>query len=382
MANPQKPLVVLYVSPNAELGGAERVLLNMVRYHDRTRVTPLVCLLRDGPLVGSLSAREVPFWVIAAGRFRNWRATWRTTSAIRELIRSRSVDIVHGVMAMGHLYGTLARWGTGARGVWFQHDNARHRTAIDRLAALAPSSLIIANSQDTASVQASLANWTGGIRVIHCGVDLNEFGPHRASRGDALRAELGVGRGTVVVGMVGRFQRWKGQHVFLEAVARLRPQFPGTIFWLVGDTLFGLEPEYRHSLEGQVKELGLTQSVHFLGFQADMPSVYAAMDIVVHASINPEPLGLVILEGMAMARPVVVADAGGPREIVQDSETGLRYPPGDSGALAERIACLLEDPGLRTRMGELGRKAVEERFSMDRMIREVECAYAEVMKTA
>lgn len=379
MANPQKPVAVLYISPNGDLGGAERVLLNMVRYHDRTRVRPLVCLLRDGPLVESLPALGVPFWVIPAGRFRSWRSTWRTTSAIRDLICRHSVDIVHGVMAMGHLYGTLARWGTGARGVWFQHDNARQRTAVDRIAALAPASLTMANSQDTASVQASILNRTGAIRVIYCGVDLKEFGPHRASRGDAFRATQGVGREALVVGTVGRFQRWKGQHVFLEAVARLRPRFPGVVFWLVGDTLFGLEPEYRQTLERQVQELGLAQSVRFLGFQADMPAVYAALDIVVHASVNPEPLGLVILEGMAMARPVVVADAGGPREIVRDGETGLRYPAGDAMMLAERIARLLEDPPLRVRMGALGRKAVEERFSMDHMIRDVERAYAEVM---
>jgi glycosyltransferase involved in cell wall biosynthesis len=235
--------------------------------------------------------------------------------------------------------------------------------------------MTFANSRDTAEAQRRIPNRTGGIQVVYCGVDLKRFSPDHAAQGERLRRDLGIVPGAPVVGMVGRFERWKGQHVFLRAAAHVRRRFPETVFLVVGDTLFGLQPGYKTELEQLALELGLKDSVRFLGFREDMPALYAAMDVVVHASTTPEPLGLVILEAMACARAVVAADAGGPRETVLDGVTGFLTPPGDPESLAERLISLLEDPAQRSRMGQAGRRRVEECFGMDRMARLLEDAY-------
>lgn len=372
---------VLYLSVHAELGGAERTVLNLLRYHDRRKVQPLLCVFREGRLAREAKALEAPTWVIPAARFRNAINNWRVTAAVRQIIRQEGVDIVHSVMAMGHLYGTLARVGTRAKGVWFQQMNVETPTLLDRLAALAPASWTFVNSMASVEAQRRFRNWTGGISVVYLGVDLGEFSPNRVQDGEQFRRVLGIPEGHRVVGMAGRIQPWKGQHVFLEAAELVSRKFPKTIFLIVGDALFGLDEDYKRGLEESVEERGLSHLVRFVGFHEDMAPVYASMDIAVHASITPEPFGLVIVEAMAMARPVVASDGGGPREIVLDGITGWLTPMGDPASLAERIGRLLQDAELRERMGEEGRRRVEELFSMEQMVLAVEQTYANLMHT-
>lgn len=369
-------LSVLYVSVQGVLGGSERVVLDLLRFHDRARIRPLLVVLRPGPLADEARALGVPCWVHHSGRFRNARETLRTVRFLRSIVRREGVDIVHGVMALGHLYGFLAAWGTGARVVWFQHDNPHRPSFLARLAAFVPSAMTFANSEDTAQWQRRLWNRTEEIRVIHNGVDLRRFCPAQSGR---ARLGLCIPAGGPVVGTAGRFERRKGHHIFLQAAARIRQRLPETVFLLAGDTLFGLQPEYKVELERLVLALGLEDAVRFLGFRNDMETTYPAMDVVVHASVSPEPFGLVIIEAMACGRPVVASDAGGPREIVVDGVTGYLTPPGDPEAIAERVVNLLKDPKKRVRMGQAGRRRVEELFGIEVMARRIEEAYLEIL---
>ena len=376
---PEEPLTVLYLGAQAELGGAERTVLNLLRYHDRRTVRPLLCVFRHGSLVREAAALGVPAWVVPATRFRHPVNLWRTTSAIRRILRREGVDVVHSVLALGHLYATIARAGTRVRAIWFQQAAVIRPGLIDRLAAIVPSVRVFANSATSAEAQRALWNWTGGISVIHLGVDLKEFSLDRLAEAESVRRELGIPADHLVVGMAGRFEPWKGQHIFLEAAARLCDRFPQTTFLVVGDALFGLGGSYKARLETFVRERGLDRRVRFLGFRDDMAPIYAAMDVAVHASTSPEPFGLVIVEAMAMGRPVIASDGGGPREIIADGVTGFLSPMGDPGALAERIALLLGDPDLRRALGGAARQRVEHAFSAETMTARIEEAYREVL---
>jgi glycosyltransferase involved in cell wall biosynthesis len=106
----------------------------------------------------------------------------------------------------------------------------------------------------------------------------------------------------------------------------------------------------------------LQDKIVFTGYRQDIPALMKFMDIVVHASNSPEPFGMVVIEGMAMGKPVVATRAGGPLDIVVDGMTGLLVPVGDAKALAGAVIRLLGEPGLRTRMGVAGRERVEENF--------------------
>ena len=162
--------------------------------------------------------------------------------------------------------------------------------------------------------------------------------------------------------MVGRLSPWKGQDVFIAAAEIVLRQFPDTEFILAGAALFG-EEEYDRSLRRRVELLGLSNQVRFLGHRDDVWSIYAELDVAVHASTLPEPWGNVVLEAMASGAAIVAAAAGGPAELISDGETGLLVPPGDPVLLAEAIAFLLAHPEKRASIAAAGQRGVLEHFS-------------------
>jgi glycosyltransferase involved in cell wall biosynthesis len=234
---------------------------------------------------------------------------------------------------------------------------------------------VIANSAATAEAFRAAGGREDKVVVIPTGVDP---GPLRSQGGEntaELRRALGIpDAARMVVGLFGRIAPWKGQHVAIEAIAQLE----GTVLLIVGAPLFG-ETAYAHELERLIERLGLSHRVKLLGFREDVPRLMRVADVVVHTSLAPEPFGRVLVEAMLVERPVIAADAGGAREIVQEETTGLLVPPGRSDRLAEALQRLLADPALREAMGRCGRERAERQFTLgptlealDRLIASVE----------
>lgn len=368
---------VLYISPVGERGGAEVVLLSILKHHDRNRFVPMVCLLKNGALATDVRSLGITPLLIATGRLRHVVRTLRAILRIRRFLRENGIHLVFSNMAMGHLYGGLAALGTPVRRVWFQH-TISSGNAVDRLAALIPADRVYVNSQASLTAVNRLRPRAGKIQVIYPGTESGSLSCDPIER-SVLTREFGVPEGARVVAMVGRFQRGKGQHVFIEAAAAVCREEPDAWFVLVGDTMLGLEPEYKKQIEDLVKLRGLSRSIVFTGWRNDVSTILKEVDVLVHPATAPESFGLVIVEAFLQQKPVVVSCQGGLVEIVTEGETGYRVPPGDSGALADKILLLLRDEGLRRRMGERGRELVLKRFTMSRMIADLERSYIEVV---
>jgi len=161
---------------------------------------------------------------------------------------------------------------------------------------------------------------------------------------------------------VGRLNAWKGQDVLLDAVAAIvARRGPIVHLTLIGD-VFG-QQNFRRDLEALAADTRIGDLVTFTGFVPDPTPYYEAANIVVVPSKSPEPFGRVAIEAMAHARPVIASNHGGLTEIVADGETGLLVPPDDSCALSTALETLVDDPALRTSLGERGRARFEECFS-------------------
>ena len=210
------------------------------------------------------------------------------------------------------------------------------------------------------------------VRLIYSAVDANVFSPTR--RGTDVRRRLGADDETVLVGLIGRIQRVKGQRDFLRAAAAVAQKRPNARFLLAG----------RGSVN-QVKALwefadtvGLPRErLRVEGILADLPDVMASLDIGVVASVGSEGSSRVILEYLASGCPVVATRVGGIPDLVRDGHEGFLVEPRDPTDMAARLDRLIQDPALRRAMAEAGRRAALERFTPERWIGEVESLYRE-----
>ena len=364
-------LSILFVNGPAERGGGEVVLRNIVTNLDRTRFRPVVVFLRPGPLVAEFQQAGITTYLIEAGRFRN---LWRTFSAVRQLfliVRREKIDLVQSAGSKIHIYGGLAALLAHRPAVIVVQDNLNQPGKWEKLARWIPARLLIANSRSTLETSQAFFK-SHRIIVIHPGTDPARFDP---TANPILRTELGLTQDEVAIGVFARLQRMKGLAVFVEAANAVRQRTQQARFFIIGGTLFEMEKEHLTELEDQIKRLDVGNNVKMLGFREDVPELMQAMDVVVSASVLPEGFGLTLVEAMLTGRPVVATAHGGPLEIIDDTKTGFLVTPGDPVALAERLLDLINQPELRSNMGQAGRQEALSRFSLSTMITGFETAY-------
>jgi glycosyltransferase involved in cell wall biosynthesis len=216
----------------------------------------------------------------------------------------------------------------------------------------------------------------GNLETIHNGLDPNVTKIRILP--DALRAAYGIDPDTVVIGMVGNIKAWKGQDTLIRAIDLVRDAFPSVRCLLVGDTAPS-DREYEHALHKLIASFGLEKHVIFTGFQQNVADFLMMFDVVVHASVLPEPFGRVLLEAMACKKPVIGACAGAVPEIIEEGKTGLTFPPNDTERLAEAICELVGDPNLARKLGENGFHRLVNKFHITRNIETTECLYERIL---
>lgn len=404
-----RPLTITFLSSSSQLGGAERVLLEMLsvlRAHQPgwrlyvvtvgpgplvDRVTALgvaviieplpgvVARLGEGPMTrGSGSGRRLrPAAVVRRLGMAAW-SLLRYVRRLRRLLLEMQPDIVHSNGLKMHLLGARA-CPPHARLVWHAHDYLANRPLSAWLLRRHAfrCALVLANSASVAGDLAKTCGKRTRVVVVHNTVDLVQFFPTGSVTDlDAVADMAPALHGTVRVGLVGTFARWKGHDVFLKALARLPDDLPYRAF-VVGGPIYDADGSSCtfEELKQLARDLGVAHRVGFTGFLPDAASALRALDIVVHASRQPEPFGLVIAEAMACGRAVVVSDAGGAAEIADVGVNALGHAPGDDQMLAARITTLARDAALRHRLGAAAHIAAHQRFSRARLGRELSHIY-------
>ncbi len=342
----------LLVSHTAQPGGSNQVLLGLLR-HRPADVQPACIFLEDGPTVAAAEALGVPCHVVASGRARQvWRAP-AVLAALVRAIRRHGADIVFAHVSKAHLYAAPAAAVAGVPYVWWHHElpgqNRFMHTIADRL----PARLVICSSRFTAEAQRQRPG-TPRVAVVHPGVEPT-----------AAPAER-LGRSGGSVGVVGRLQRWKRVELVLKAVPALLAAEPDTQVLVIGAAGLGIDAAYPDELQSLARELGVASEVRFVGHVEDVPRRLGDLDVVVHTA-EREPFGLVLVEAMLAARPVVAPDEGGPLEIVRQDVDGVLVDVEDPGRLAAAVVSLLREPARRRRMGHAGRERALEYFTAQRM---------------
>jgi glycosyltransferase involved in cell wall biosynthesis len=209
--------------------------------------------------------------------------------------------------------------------------------------------------------------------TIHGGVDIDRF--HPGIDGEGVREELNIPAQALVIAKVAHVREWKGYDIFLQAAARVAAAEPRTMFVGIGKGT-GDSP----ALDRLMRQLHLGNRVRWAGFREDLPQVLAAADLCVHAATAGEGVTGAVREALAMAKPVVVTDVGGNRELVIDGQTGLLVPARDPARLAAGILTLIRQPALAQALGWAGRRMVEGDFSHDVKAQRVEQLYRQILQ--
>jgi glycosyltransferase involved in cell wall biosynthesis len=290
--------------------------------------------------------------VISAGRMREGHRWIASVARLAGIFHRRQPDLILNWAAKTQLYGApaAALVGMADRVVWWQQ-MIPGSTWLDRCATMLPTAAIGCYSGAAARAQAQISPPRRTF-VVAAGAPVPDSHPPSAPL--ELPAQVPV------VGLVGRLQPWKGQDRLLRAHALLRERGHRMHTVIVGGDAYGLSPEYAQSLPALIDQLSLADEVTLTGQVPDAGPYIEQMDILVNAS-DPEPFGIVLLEGMARGVAVVAVDSGGPAEFVEDGQTGSLARSGEPAALADALEPLLVSASLRAQIGEAGR----ERFMRD-----------------
>jgi glycosyltransferase involved in cell wall biosynthesis len=394
---------IVFLNPAGQMGGAERALLDIIASLRAARPEWKLALIAaaEGDLVREARALGVEASVVAFPRSlavlgdsstSATEGTWRrpldltarliaATPAItiyrRRLahaVAALSPDLIH---ANGFKMHVLSAW-TAPRNVpllWHIHDFVRSRPMMAPLlrAHLRRCNAVLANSQSVARDVREALGPRPPIFAVYYAINLDRFTPVGSVLDlDRLAGMPPLGEGGVRVGIVGTLARWKGHETFLRAISLLPPSTPIRAYVIGGPLYETAGSQYTIAeLRTVATRLGLGARVGFTGFVNDVAPAMRALDVVVHASTQPEPFGLVIAEAMACGRAVVVSAAGGAAEIITDAVDALAHSPGDAPALARAIDQLVRDSAMRERLGHAAAIASARRFTHERLAAEL-----------
>jgi glycosyltransferase involved in cell wall biosynthesis len=342
---------VLIVAHSGVEGGSNNTIFSLLE-HRPPGVEATWVFLEDGPAIRRV---DVPWALVPAGRARE---VWKVRGTVRRLraaIRETGAEVVFAHITKAHLYASVAARLEGVPYLWWQQERYGQKPLMHQVSGRLRADAVICSADHTAAEQRRRFPGTPVIRV-HLGVPTDPLPPPR-EHGD---------RDELLLGVVGRLQRWKRVELAIRALPAVRAAVPNARLRVIGTAFPGLDEDYPGELRAEAERLGVAEAVDFAGHIDDGAGAIGGLDVLVHCA-ELEPFGLVPVEAMLHGVPPVVPDEGGPRETVRHGVDGLRVDPTDADALAAAIIELAKDPARRAKMGDAGRERVLARFTSERM---------------
>lgn len=375
-----RPVRVMHLLHTVAYGGVETNILNWLRRLDRTRFQAFLVVFENPGGGGS----ERPF-VEMAERFGFSVATvpwsrrkpiFAAARALEKLVLENDIDILHTHNTYADCVGAIVKRRTGIRAVttlYVWADLGWKRNLLQRINrfAIRDFDRITAHCEETHRRSLDLGIPPEKLDTLICGFEPVPVDVSPEARRASRRA-MGVEDGHVLLAYVARFYPEKAHDRLLGNFARIHERAPHARLWMVG--VGPLEDRLRR----RCAELGLDRVVQFMGFFDDLPRKLQLVDIQVHPS-DMEGVALAICTGMAVGLPLVCTAVGGVPEVIHDGTTGRLVPHGDDDAFVETVLELVEDESTRAALGHGARRFIENDYSLDKAVRDVERTYLEMM---
>jgi len=384
---------ILYTSASASAqSGAYRILIDMFRGIRSRRFEAVLALPYSGDKFPLLSTVELQQTYklspkpASKNRLKTYvllvQQNWRLVRELVRIIKQENISIVH-VNEIFDIYGAVAARLTGAKCLW----NVRAELSawpilnymLPFIVSYLADSIVVASE----SVRQNTFDRPGidqdKIKIIYDpGFDVNEFHPN--VNGGSVRANLGISDKAPIILMVAKLAKRKGHELLIGAVPHLLKKHPDAQFVFVGGELDGEHHQrYAANLRRQVELAGLIGHVVWAGYQGNIPEVMAASDIIIHCSTYPDPFPGVVLQGMAVGKPVVAPNLGGPKEQIEHNVTGILIKPNCSISIAEALDELLSDQEKRNRLGLAASHSIQTSFDFEHYFEKLASEYESLL---
>lgn len=368
----RRTLRVLQVIWSLDLGGAERIVIDLVNGLTRPQFEPVVCCLYGkGRCAADVERRGTR--VLALEK----RRTFEPSLIVRlaRIMRRERIDVVHTHMFNANLWGRLGAVMAGVPVIASEHgmDEWRHGPYLlaDRMLAPITTRIVCVSDAVTQFYEARLPVLRRKGLVIRNGVDCARFRAPLDT--DSLRNSIGIRQEAFVVGVVGRLAHEKAHGDFIDALARVVRRQPQVMGLIVGDGPLAA------SLRLAAERANIAQNVVFTGFRHDVADVLRIMDVLVLCSMY-EGLPVALLEAMAGGVPVVATAVGGIPECIEHGRDGLLVPPANVGALAAALELMIESPELRRALSRHARERIDASLTVKHMVASYEALYRDVAR--
>lgn len=373
---------ILHVT-STTTGGSAFSLLLLLRYLDRKVFDVSVAMPPDGPFYCDIVKTEVKVYPLMISRqpFRycNVRGFWQ----LRKILREGMFDIVHTHTSVGGFLGRIAAKSVGIPCViWTIHGwafNYSYGTFVQRrffktiekfLDRFTDHYVAVSRNMLEVGIQTRVTT-SEKVSVIYHGIEADKY--EIRDRHSSLRKELGIGEDIPIVGNIGRIEPQKAVDDFLKAAKSVKNQIPNAKFLVVGDG------PLRNDMERLSIQLGIEGDVIFTGWKKNVKEYMDVMDVVCIPSLW-EALPFLLLEAMAMKKPIVATSVGGIPEVVDNGKTGILIPPSRPEDMARAIINLIGNKRIAEEMGEAGKQRVRQLFSIEQMIMHYEKLYFDLLK--
>jgi glycosyltransferase involved in cell wall biosynthesis len=372
---------ILYIHQSAELYGSDKTLLYLVSEIKEKGFYPIVVLPFKGPLYTELEKHEIEIIIapvlkisrkmFAAGNMLSMPfQIFKAFRIIRKQLNGRPIHLVHSntlAVLTGALYGKFFR----IKHLWHVHEIVEHPKFISELYPKIVdyfSDVVVFNSKATRDFMVGKKpGMAAKSKVVLNGFDRTEPVSSKAEITQLRKNLFNATPEDVVIALVGRISRWKGQQLLLGAFRKLERQNANVKLVFVGSAPPNQEI-FLERLQEKINGYNLQDKVRIVPFRDDIWNIWDSIDIATVPSTEPEPFGLVAIEAMLASKPVIGANHGGLVEIIIEGETGLLVTPGDEEKLTHALSALTNDESLRTVMGTNGSQRAAAVFSLKRYV--------------
>jgi len=355
---------ILHLIETTGPGGAETVLLDIVRNLDRQKFRSIVVVTGRGWLYENLTETKIPTLIVESNRANDISFLFK----LIRIIHNNGVSLIHSHLGHMNFYAVLAGLLSGTPVVVTYHGliddwdrkNLKNRLRHALIRNCARCVVTVSNYLKRELIRV----WKFDdkkIRTIYNGVDFDAF--DNASLDHSIRDEFGISKGIPLIGMIGNIRNSKGYDIYIQAAAEVLRKIPNSRFLIIGQG----QGKLLDDLKSLAEVLNISNNVIFTGFRSDVAAILSQLDVFVLSSTT-EGLSIATIEAMGMRKPVVVTESGGPEEIVEHGFTGFLVPPFDPIVLAENIMKVLSDKASAKAMGERAAHSVRERFAIGRSI--------------